>query len=150
MHIDSTNPFRFLLAIECPPLFAYGRLLTRALIGRRRHARRRPEGGQDEGKNSEAEHGWARGCARVGRECALFMSSMTGGRNGVTDHNTFFRCPGGCAGTPSVPALRARLLVGAVVIKKTTSDDRGCRARCVSWMSESREEEHFCLTEGQS
>jgi hypothetical protein len=66
MYIDGANPLRPLVATECSPFFANGRLCTAALMVRRSRACYGPKGGQSEGNESQDEHSWARGCAVVG------------------------------------------------------------------------------------
>jgi hypothetical protein len=49
-HIDSADPFRFLIGTECPPFFPYRWICAGARIIRTRHAYCGPENGQSDRK----------------------------------------------------------------------------------------------------
>jgi hypothetical protein len=55
-HVDSTNPFCFLMCTECSPFSAYSRLRAGAVFIRVWPVNRGPKGGQSEGKEPQDEH----------------------------------------------------------------------------------------------
>jgi hypothetical protein len=60
-HVDSANPFGFLLSTECSPFSPYCWHCTGALIVRTKHGYCRPKKSQSEGKKFVDEHFWVRG-----------------------------------------------------------------------------------------
>ena len=67
-HINSTDPFCFLVGAELPPFSAYGRLCAGSLSVRAtvRVVGCGPKGGQDDGEEPQDEHGW------LGREQCVY------------------------------------------------------------------------------
>jgi hypothetical protein len=68
-HIDSADPFRFLLGTECSPFFPYRRICTGVRTIRTRRAYCGPENRQSDRKNLNFVDGhvWERCCVKWGK-----------------------------------------------------------------------------------
>lgn len=55
-HIDSTDPFRFLVGTKSSPFFPYPRRCTGVLIIKTRYARSRPNNDQSDGEDTRDLH----------------------------------------------------------------------------------------------
>lgn len=73
-HIDSTNPFRFLVGAKRPPFFPYHWGCTGPLVLRTRYAHSRPNNDQSDGEDTRDLHIWTRGRAYEGKDAGLFIA----------------------------------------------------------------------------
>jgi hypothetical protein len=73
-HVDSTNPFRFLLGTECSPFSPYRWFRTGGRIIRTRNAYCEPEDSQSGGETFVDKHFWVRCCVNGSQSSGLFIA----------------------------------------------------------------------------